>query len=123
MRRSLAILALVAATTAVPLGTLCEWQCAREPHQAAPARPSCHEVEPPAPAGSPQVAEDADCGVHDPLPALTEARQFGRVTAAASTLAVVVPAYAPSLGDVPADIESSPPGLSPPRARLSVLRI
>lgn len=133
MRKVLAILALVSATTAAPLAALCEWRCAHDASGTRPAtvaaEPACHH---PAPvsedvtgslAHRPLLASDERCGDHAFLPALTESRRssvdtpspaFFATPSAVAALSLIRPATLP-----PALAQDT----SPPVASISILRI
>jgi hypothetical protein len=125
MRQFLATLALVAAVTAAPLGTYCQWQCARDaavPSDA--AMPHCHDAQIADAPGGTSVASGIDrCDGHDAVPALTEARRL-TATSLADTITPALQAAGFAQAQVALVDAFAPPNLSPPpTARLAILRI
>lgn len=130
MRQVLATLALVAAVSAAPLGTYCEWQCARDASSVAMASDAsasgshCHEVAAPSNAAGPAVATDrGPCDGHDLGPALTEARRAAGPQLLLGGIVTVVDQHVRDR-HVAASLDHSPPDVSPPpTSRPAILRI
>lgn len=136
MRQVLASLALVAAVSAAPLGTYCEWQCARDvstmamASEASASGSHCHEVAAPASASGPAVAtgptvapDGGPCDGHDLGPALTEARRATGPHLNHSVIVAVADVAVNGRHAVVSREHSPPDVLPPPTSRPAILRI